>query len=84
MLLILFKQKHFENVTNIYLFRALVRYIKLLLQIRAFSKKDVSVADVFRQHVSKHPNKVCFIFEDKEWTFAQVRGTLLTTKNIVI
>jgi hypothetical protein len=22
--------------------------------------------------VAKHPNKICFIFEDTEWTFAQV------------
>ncbi|KAJ9588450.1 hypothetical protein L9F63_018183, partial [Diploptera punctata] len=51
---------------------AVGRYIGLLIQVRSHMKKDVCIADIFRWQVAKHPNKPCFIFEDKEWTFAQV------------
>ncbi|XP_075213342.1 long-chain fatty acid transport protein 4-like [Lycorma delicatula] len=51
---------------------ALQRYLFFLWSVRQLSKKDISIGEIFRQNASKHPNKVCFIFEDKEWTFAQV------------
>ncbi|XP_071856294.1 fatty acid transport protein 1 [Bombus fervidus] len=51
---------------------AITRYIKVLWIIRSHERKNRSIADVFRQHVSRHPNKVCFIFEDQEWTYQQV------------
>ncbi|XP_026669358.1 long-chain fatty acid transport protein 4 [Ceratina calcarata] len=52
--------------------KAICGYIKLRWIIRSHEKKNRSVADVFQQHVRRHPNKVCFIFEDQEWTFQQV------------
>ncbi|KAG5896525.1 hypothetical protein JTB14_020498 [Gonioctena quinquepunctata] len=52
--------------------RALLKYIKLLIQIRRFSKQNVTLADLFQQNVKKHPNKPCILFEDQVWTFAQV------------
>lgn len=52
--------------------RAISGYIKLRWIIRSHERKNRSVADVFQQHVRRHPNKVCFIFEDQEWTFQQV------------
>ncbi|KAG7208410.1 hypothetical protein KM043_014642 [Ampulex compressa] len=52
--------------------RAVWSYIRLLWSIRGHERKDRGIADVFRQNVSRHPNKVCFIFEDQEWTFQQV------------
>ena len=51
---------------------AITRYIKVLWIIRSHERKNRSIADVFRQHVSRHPNKVCFIIEDQEWTYQQV------------
>lgn len=54
-------------------FRGLIAYIIMLWSIRGHEKKDRSVADIFRQWVNRHPNKVCFIFEDQEWTFQQVK-----------
>lgn len=53
--------------------RAVCKYIGLLIQVRSHQRKNLNIADIFRERVAKHPNKVCFIFEDKEWTFAQVR-----------
>lgn len=40
--------------------------------MREYTNKDFTIADVFHKQVAKHPNKVCFVFEDKEWTFQQV------------
>lgn len=52
--------------------RALSRYIGLMLQVRSHQRQDLNIGDIFRKQVAKHPNKICFIFEDIEWTFAQV------------
>ncbi|XP_012283173.1 long-chain fatty acid transport protein 4 [Orussus abietinus] len=53
-------------------YKAISRYVFLLRMIRQHERKHRSVADVFRQHVDRHPNKVCLVFEDQEWTFQQV------------
>lgn len=52
----------------------------MLLSIRGHEKKDRNIADIFREWVNRHPNKVCFIFEDQEWTFQQVKYIFLHTK----
>lgn len=44
--------------------------------MRKHQKNNHIVADVFQQHVTKHPNKVALIFEDQEWTFKQVNQLL--------
>lgn len=56
----------------IFLFSALWGYLRLLIQVKGYQRKDVTVADVFEQNCSKHPNKPCILFEDQEWTFSQV------------
>lgn len=53
----------------------------MLWSIRGHEKKDRSVADIFKQWVNRHPNKVCFIFEDQEWTYQQVNITFFTHKD---
>ncbi|KAK9510368.1 hypothetical protein O3M35_005169 [Rhynocoris fuscipes] len=30
------------------------------------------IGKIFRENAKKNPNKVCFVFEDKEWTLAEV------------
>lgn len=52
--------------------KALYRYIFLLLAVKKFQRKNVTIADVFAASVAKHPDKTCFIFEDKEWTFREI------------
>ncbi|KAI4486758.1 hypothetical protein M0804_006128 [Polistes exclamans] len=47
-------------------------YIKLLWLFRGYEKNNKSVADLFREQVTRHPNKACIIFEDQEWTFQQL------------
>ncbi|PSN39833.1 Long-chain fatty acid transport protein 4 [Blattella germanica] len=37
---------------------AVIRYIGLLITVRGHIKKDVNIAEIFRQQVAKHPNKV--------------------------
>lgn len=51
---------------------ALSRYIGLMIQVQSHQRQDLNISDIFRKRVAKHPNKICFIFEDREWTFAQV------------
>jgi len=45
----------------------------MLWTIHGHSRKDRSVADIFRQFANRHPNKVCLIFEEQEWTYQQVK-----------
>ncbi|XP_017773069.1 PREDICTED: long-chain fatty acid transport protein 4-like [Nicrophorus vespilloides] len=52
--------------------RALFGYIRLLIQIKGYQRKNLILADIFQQHVKKHPNKTCIIYDDQEWTFAEV------------
>ncbi|RLU17248.1 hypothetical protein DMN91_011317 [Ooceraea biroi] len=52
--------------------KGLIGYIRMLWSIRDHARKDRSVADIFRQYVNRHPNKVCFVFEEQEWTYQQV------------
>ncbi|XP_065172047.1 long-chain fatty acid transport protein 4, partial [Atheta coriaria] len=52
--------------------QALYGYIRLLIQIKGFQRKDIILADIFKQHVKKHPNKTCIIYDDQEWTFSEV------------
>lgn len=54
-------------------FRGLLGYIRILWSVHGHEKKNRNVADIFRQCVNCHPNKVCFIYEDQEWTYQQVK-----------
>ncbi|KYQ56708.1 Long-chain fatty acid transport protein 4 [Trachymyrmex zeteki] len=52
--------------------KGLIGYVRMLWSVHGHGKKNRNVADIFRQHVNRHPNKICFIFEDQEWTFQQI------------
>ncbi|XP_063902573.1 long-chain fatty acid transport protein 4-like isoform X1 [Zophobas morio] len=52
--------------------KALYKYIRLLIQIKSWQRKNLTLADIFRHNVQKHPHKTCILFEDQEWNFAQV------------
>lgn len=58
--------------------RALNRYIGLMIEVHSHQRQDLNISDIFRKRVAKHPNKICFIFEDREWTFAQVDNMCTT------
>ena len=62
---------HFLKLSIVF-FRLI--YIGVTLQLKAtrFLKRNQTVADVFRQTVSKHPHKTVFIFEKITWTFQEV------------
>lgn len=51
---------------------ALYRYIKLLTLVKRCHRKNVAISDVFHQYVAKHPQKACFIYEGREWSFREV------------
>ena len=58
-----------------YICMILSRVIYLILTIRGVARKlpksidKVTVADIFRKTLSKHPRKAAFIFEQQTWTF---------------
>ncbi|XP_044752462.1 long-chain fatty acid transport protein 4 isoform X2 [Coccinella septempunctata] len=52
--------------------RALYRFIRLQIQIKGYARKNSTLADIFRENVKKHPNKIAICFEDQEWDFAKL------------
>ena len=59
--------------------RALYRYLKLLLWMRKFQHKNLTIPMVFEKFVQEHPQKACYIFEDKVWTFKMVFDNIRAT-----
>ncbi|XP_046376251.2 long-chain fatty acid transport protein 4-like [Haliotis rufescens] len=46
--------------------------MKLTLGVRYYLRKNATVPALFQNNVKKHPNRACFIYEDKTWTFKDV------------
>ena len=40
--------------------------------MKQLSRKDASIDEVFAIQVAKTPDKACFTFEGREWTFKEV------------
>lgn len=53
-------------------FSALYGYIRLLLQVKGYQRKNLTLVDVFQRNAARQPNKPCIFFEDQEWTFNEV------------
>ncbi|XP_055605890.1 long-chain fatty acid transport protein 4-like [Uranotaenia lowii] len=51
---------------------ALIRYVKLLILVKKHARLNSTIADIFAEYVAKQPDKPCFIFEGREWTFKEV------------
>ncbi|CAL8096219.1 unnamed protein product [Orchesella dallaii] len=49
-----------------------VRYAQVLVWLWIEKLRNRNVGQVFDSIVAKYPNKVCFYFEDQQWTFRQV------------
>ncbi|XP_035207925.1 long-chain fatty acid transport protein 4-like [Stegodyphus dumicola] len=47
-------------------------YFKALSFVRKCHYENLSVVDLFRNIAKKYPHKVCFVFQDEEWTYQQV------------
>lgn len=52
--------------------RALYGYLRILMQASGYQKHDRTIAEIFQHNAQKYPTKPCVIFEDQEWSFAQV------------
>ncbi|CAL8126308.1 unnamed protein product [Orchesella dallaii] len=48
------------------------RYAKILFSIGRAQRYNESVISLFDKNVKKHPNKVCFYFEEEVWNFRDV------------
>uniref|UniRef100_A0A8D8QZL4 long-chain-fatty-acid--CoA ligase n=2 Tax=Cacopsylla melanoneura TaxID=428564 RepID=A0A8D8QZL4_9HEMI len=53
---------------------ALQRYLRFLWKARRVADKDLTVADIFREHAVRSPSKVVFMFENTEWTALEVES----------
>ncbi|XP_017482804.1 PREDICTED: LOW QUALITY PROTEIN: long-chain fatty acid transport protein 4-like [Rhagoletis zephyria] len=52
--------------------KALWSYIRLLLLIKQYERKNLSIGDIFQRNVETHPDKVAIISETQSWTFLQL------------
>lgn len=41
-------------------------------KLKEYERNNWTVVDLFRSQLDKHPNKICFYFEDQKWTYADV------------
>lgn len=48
------------------------RFFQVNLRLWWWEKCEYTVAKVFSKYAAAHPNKVAYIFEDKEWTYEQM------------
>jgi solute carrier family 27 fatty acid transporter 1/4 len=48
---------------------AILFFLRSKKKLDEFDQKQLSVADVFRKLVKKHPNKACIVFDDQTWTY---------------
>ncbi|KAL7036209.1 hypothetical protein ACKWTF_008743 [Chironomus riparius] len=63
---------------------AVTRFIKLLLFIRKLASKNYSAADLFETQVEKHPNKICLMMEDRQFTFKEINDLKNRVSNLFI
>jgi hypothetical protein len=70
----LFLSANFKLSTLLFVivFRAVSRFVRLLLFVKGLSRKNISIAELFEQQCEKSPNKACLVFEGREWTFKEV------------
>ncbi|XP_060517576.1 long-chain fatty acid transport protein 4-like isoform X2 [Cylas formicarius] len=52
--------------------RALIKYIGLLVEIKGFQRRNLTLAQIFTRNVKKHPHKPALVYENEEWTFLQI------------
>jgi acyl-CoA synthetase (AMP-forming)/AMP-acid ligase II len=50
-------------------FSGAFRYVRLLLLVYTYQKRNLTVPRVFKQTVDRCPDRTALIFEDKRWTF---------------
>ncbi|XP_011879573.1 PREDICTED: long-chain fatty acid transport protein 4 [Vollenhovia emeryi] len=48
------------------------RFLQVNLRLWWWEKRDYTVAKIFSKYAAAHPNKIAYIFEDKEWTYEQL------------
>lgn len=62
----------FNSLNTFFHCSALVRYIKIIKDVRRLDRGNSSLGEVFIEHVKKHPNKPCIISDGNVWTFQQI------------
>ncbi|OXA51903.1 Long-chain fatty acid transport protein 4 [Folsomia candida] len=49
------------------------RFSRVLKRIRWADKRNLTVTKIFDLYADRNPNKICFYYEDEQWTFKQVQ-----------
>ena len=62
-------QFEFSYNVVLYIFRGAYRFLKLLLVVYTFQKRNITVAKAFAKTVKKYRSKTCLLFEDTSWSF---------------
>ncbi|XP_055908772.1 long-chain fatty acid transport protein 4 isoform X2 [Eupeodes corollae] len=47
-------------------------YIRILILIKKYEKKNLTISDIFHMNVAKHPEKAAILCDDQVWTFRQL------------
>lgn len=56
-----------------FFYRGAIRFIRVNILLWWWETRGFTVARVFSRLAERHPEKVAYILEDKEWTYQQVR-----------
>jgi hypothetical protein len=64
----------FNNIAKelFFLLSGAWRFYKTTRFISRAEKNHMNIAKIFDAYADKKPDKVCFYFEDEEWTYQQV------------
>ena len=62
----------FTNFTNINFFRGITILVKLSVLVKWYTRKNMTIPKLFAENVRKYPNRPCFVFEEKTWTYSDV------------
>ena len=57
--------------------RGLVRLMRTKVYFRQALRNNLTVAQIFEETARRNPNKIAFRTEDKQWTFQEVRKSLI-------
>ncbi|XP_017886848.1 long-chain fatty acid transport protein 4-like [Ceratina calcarata] len=52
--------------------KLLYRSISAEIEVKGQHRNNMTVVKVFKKRVERYPNKPCFFFEDRVWTFAEI------------
>lgn len=78
------KSLKFLSFFIFFLYRGAYLYLKTLSYIKKCHLKNQTVVDLFGNCVKKHPDRVCFVLDDDEWTYRKVMENSFRQNKVLI